>query len=163
MALPQKLCGSRLSQKLLASVVHTHTCADYFLWSPSNFDHLTVNFFYLFCETIIPRFKKHFLFRALPPVHTSNHPSSQPSQFTTLPAHNLPNTALPAHSPPCSQPSQLTALPTHNPPNAALPAYSPPSSQPSLLTTLPAHPPEKLVLHNLHHHTSSFTILTPQS
>jgi hypothetical protein len=28
--LPQKLCGSRLSQKLLASVVHTLTCADYF-------------------------------------------------------------------------------------------------------------------------------------
>ena len=26
--LPQKLCGSRLSQKLLASVVHTLTCAD---------------------------------------------------------------------------------------------------------------------------------------
>ena len=25
-ALPQKLCGSRLSQKLLASVVHTLTC-----------------------------------------------------------------------------------------------------------------------------------------
>ena len=25
---PQKLCGSRLSQKLLASVVHTLTCAD---------------------------------------------------------------------------------------------------------------------------------------
>jgi hypothetical protein len=33
-ALPQKLCGSRLSQKLLASVVHTLTCAAYFLWSP---------------------------------------------------------------------------------------------------------------------------------
>ena len=28
--LPQKLCGSCLSQKLLASVVHTLTCADYF-------------------------------------------------------------------------------------------------------------------------------------
>jgi hypothetical protein len=28
MALPQKLCGSRLSQKLLASVVHTLTCVD---------------------------------------------------------------------------------------------------------------------------------------
>jgi hypothetical protein len=27
-ALPLKLCGSRLSQKLLASVVHTLTCAD---------------------------------------------------------------------------------------------------------------------------------------
>ena len=27
MALPQELCGSRLSQKLLASVVHTLTCA----------------------------------------------------------------------------------------------------------------------------------------
>ena len=27
-ALPQKLCGSRVSQKLLASVVHTLTCAD---------------------------------------------------------------------------------------------------------------------------------------
>jgi hypothetical protein len=26
--LPQKLCGSRLSQKLLDSVVHTLTCAD---------------------------------------------------------------------------------------------------------------------------------------
>jgi hypothetical protein len=34
MALPQKLCGSCLSQKLLASVVHTLTCADYFLRSP---------------------------------------------------------------------------------------------------------------------------------
>jgi hypothetical protein len=33
-ALPQKLCVSCLSQKLLASVVHTLTCADYFLWSP---------------------------------------------------------------------------------------------------------------------------------
>ena len=32
--LPQKLCGSHLSQKLLASVVHTLTCADYFWWSP---------------------------------------------------------------------------------------------------------------------------------
>jgi hypothetical protein len=32
--LPQKLCGSRLSQKLLASVVHTLTYADYFRWSP---------------------------------------------------------------------------------------------------------------------------------
>jgi hypothetical protein len=32
MVLPQKLCGSHLSQKLLASVVHTLTCADYFLW-----------------------------------------------------------------------------------------------------------------------------------
>ena len=32
--LPQKLCGSCLSQKLLASVVHTLTCADYFWWSP---------------------------------------------------------------------------------------------------------------------------------
>jgi hypothetical protein len=34
MVLPQKLCGSHLSQKLLASVVHTLTCADYFLRSP---------------------------------------------------------------------------------------------------------------------------------
>ena len=33
-ALPQKLCGSRLSQKLLASVVHTLTCADCLLRSP---------------------------------------------------------------------------------------------------------------------------------
>jgi hypothetical protein len=33
MALPQKLCGSRLSQKLLASAVYTLTCADYFLTS----------------------------------------------------------------------------------------------------------------------------------
>jgi hypothetical protein len=33
-ALPQKLCGSHMSQKLLASVVHTLTCADYFLRSP---------------------------------------------------------------------------------------------------------------------------------
>jgi hypothetical protein len=32
--LPQKLCGSRLSQKLLASVVHTLTCADYSWCSP---------------------------------------------------------------------------------------------------------------------------------
>jgi hypothetical protein len=32
--LPQKLCGSCLSQKLLASIVHTLTCADYFQWSP---------------------------------------------------------------------------------------------------------------------------------
>ena len=34
MVLPQKVCGSRLSQKLLASVFHTLTCADYFLWNP---------------------------------------------------------------------------------------------------------------------------------
>ena len=34
MVLPQKLCGSHLSQKLLASVFHTLTCADYFLWNP---------------------------------------------------------------------------------------------------------------------------------
>jgi hypothetical protein len=33
-ALPQKLCGSRPSQKLLASVGHTLTCADYFWRSP---------------------------------------------------------------------------------------------------------------------------------
>jgi hypothetical protein len=33
-ALPQKLCGSRLSQRLLASVVHTLVCADNFLRSP---------------------------------------------------------------------------------------------------------------------------------
>ena len=32
--LPQKLCGSRLSQKLLASVVHTLTCAEYSQGSP---------------------------------------------------------------------------------------------------------------------------------
>jgi hypothetical protein len=32
--LPQKLCGSSMSQKLLASVVHTLTYADYFQWSP---------------------------------------------------------------------------------------------------------------------------------
>jgi hypothetical protein len=32
--LPQKFCGSCLSQKLLASVVHTLTCADYFRQSP---------------------------------------------------------------------------------------------------------------------------------
>ena len=31
--LPQKLCGSCLSQKLLASVVHTLTCAEYSRWS----------------------------------------------------------------------------------------------------------------------------------
>ena len=30
----QKLCCFGLSQKLLISVVHTLTCADYFLWSP---------------------------------------------------------------------------------------------------------------------------------
>ena len=34
MVLPQKLCGSCLSQKLLASVVHTLTCAGCFLLSP---------------------------------------------------------------------------------------------------------------------------------
>jgi hypothetical protein len=33
-ALPQKLCGPRLSQKLLASVFHTLTCADCPLQSP---------------------------------------------------------------------------------------------------------------------------------
>jgi hypothetical protein len=33
-ALPQKLCGSCLSQKLLAFVVHTLSCADYPRWSP---------------------------------------------------------------------------------------------------------------------------------
>jgi hypothetical protein len=33
-ALPQKLYGSRLSPKLLASVVHTLTCADYFRRGP---------------------------------------------------------------------------------------------------------------------------------
>jgi hypothetical protein len=32
--LPQKLCVSRLFQKLLAFVVHTLTCADYFLQRP---------------------------------------------------------------------------------------------------------------------------------
>jgi hypothetical protein len=32
--LSQKLCCFGLSQKLLASVVHTLTCADYFRWSP---------------------------------------------------------------------------------------------------------------------------------
>jgi hypothetical protein len=32
--LSQKLCGFRLYQKLLASVVHTLTCADYFWQSP---------------------------------------------------------------------------------------------------------------------------------
>jgi hypothetical protein len=32
--LSQKLCGSCLSQKLLGSVVHTLTCADYFQRSP---------------------------------------------------------------------------------------------------------------------------------
>jgi hypothetical protein len=32
--LPRKLCGFCLSQKLLASVVHTLTCEDYFQWSP---------------------------------------------------------------------------------------------------------------------------------
>jgi hypothetical protein len=34
MVLPQKLCGSCLSQKLLASVVRTHACADNFLRCP---------------------------------------------------------------------------------------------------------------------------------
>jgi hypothetical protein len=34
--LPQKLCGSCLSQKLLASVVHTLTCPDYFWQSPGS-------------------------------------------------------------------------------------------------------------------------------
>ena len=33
MVLPQKLCGSRLSQNLLTSVVHTLACADNFLGS----------------------------------------------------------------------------------------------------------------------------------
>ena len=33
-ALPQELCGSCVSQKLLASVVHTLTCADCPPWSP---------------------------------------------------------------------------------------------------------------------------------
>jgi hypothetical protein len=32
--LPQKPCGSCLSQKLLASVVHTLACTDNFLQSP---------------------------------------------------------------------------------------------------------------------------------
>jgi hypothetical protein len=32
--LPQELCGSSLSQKLLASVVQSLTCADYFRQSP---------------------------------------------------------------------------------------------------------------------------------
>ena len=32
--LSQRLCCFGLSQKLLASVVHTLTCADYFQWSP---------------------------------------------------------------------------------------------------------------------------------
>ena len=32
--LSQKLCCCGLSQKLLASVVHTLTCADHFRWSP---------------------------------------------------------------------------------------------------------------------------------
>jgi hypothetical protein len=34
--MPQNLYGSRLSQKLLASVVHTLTCADYFWQSPGS-------------------------------------------------------------------------------------------------------------------------------
>jgi hypothetical protein len=34
MGLPQMICGSHLSQKLLASVVHSLTCAGYFRWSP---------------------------------------------------------------------------------------------------------------------------------
>ena len=33
-ALTQNSCGSHLFQKLLASVVHTLTCVDYFWWSP---------------------------------------------------------------------------------------------------------------------------------
>ena len=32
--LPQKLCGLRLSQKLLASAVHTLTCTDQSPWDP---------------------------------------------------------------------------------------------------------------------------------
>ena len=32
--LSQKLCFFGLSQKLLISLVHNLTCADYFLWSP---------------------------------------------------------------------------------------------------------------------------------
>jgi hypothetical protein len=58
-ALPQKLCVSRLSQKLLASVVHTLTHADYFWRSPGTnlsfgqegawmFFNRFLNFFYLF-------------------------------------------------------------------------------------------------------------------
>jgi hypothetical protein len=35
---PQKLCGSRLTQKLLASVFHTLTCADSPPWSPGTPD-----------------------------------------------------------------------------------------------------------------------------
>jgi hypothetical protein len=34
MALPQKLCSSCMSQKLLASVGHTLTCVGYFLKNP---------------------------------------------------------------------------------------------------------------------------------
>jgi hypothetical protein len=34
MALPQKLCSSHVSQNLLASVVHTLSCADCLPWSP---------------------------------------------------------------------------------------------------------------------------------
>jgi hypothetical protein len=34
--LRQKLCDSCFSQKLLDSIVHTLTCADYFWWSPGN-------------------------------------------------------------------------------------------------------------------------------
>jgi hypothetical protein len=33
-SLPQNLCGSCLSQKLLASIVHTLTCADFSWWDP---------------------------------------------------------------------------------------------------------------------------------
>ena len=45
-ALPQKLCGSRPYQKLLASVVHTLTCADYFRWSSGTKIYLTFFFFF---------------------------------------------------------------------------------------------------------------------
>jgi hypothetical protein len=44
MVLPQKLCGSPLSQNLLASVVHTLACTDTFLRSPGTKSWLLILF-----------------------------------------------------------------------------------------------------------------------
>jgi hypothetical protein len=50
--LSQKLCCFGLSQKLLASVVHTLTCADYFRWSPGS-GYLLLNFFLHYFSTYL--------------------------------------------------------------------------------------------------------------
>jgi hypothetical protein len=79
-ALSQELCGSRLPQKLLASVVHTLTCADYFRQSPGT------QSFPLFCVSVSVLRSHHseILFVIL--CYFQYLPSHFPSIF--LPIHN---------------------------------------------------------------------------